>query len=363
MAIRSIASHGRRASRPRARLYPIVTNSQWLVGGTDYNDLNKGLPYWFNGLVPLAYLTEDQRHKNERARAADMVLSLQWLYERDLRAQGQTFLDCMRMLHENALDWEHWYTDGVYLKHDQNTIPSDITDANDPFEHGVNVAMDLKSGAVFRRLMHDKGLATRALRAVNCTARYHGTVSGSIIGDERISGLSPARGVELCTVVETTFSLSYLCHALGDNSLADQCELAAFNALRFLRLVYTVDAVAPSNLSVRIPGWSALPTISVNGAPLRGAAPDTQTGMLKTPLDQGSSEVIVTLAAELHMQRRANDTVAIYYGNLLYTIPVQYTQTSRPYPNHPGNIRDYEIDPSSLQYNGLTGLCPVLSGL
>jgi hypothetical protein len=40
-----------------------------------------------------------------RARAADMVLSLQWLYERDPRDQGQTLWDCMCIFHENALDW------------------------------------------------------------------------------------------------------------------------------------------------------------------------------------------------------------------------------------------------------------------
>ncbi|GIC84336.1 uncharacterized protein Aud_000151 [Aspergillus udagawae] len=540
--------------------YPIVTDSLWLGGHTDYNDLNEGLPYWFNGLVPLAYLTDDQRLKDQvlnvadyvlshqhddgwlgpeaspsarnfwgrspmmlglsqlaeaeagteletrildamhrfvdlmhsmlsdnyrglvqqteddvddrwgRARAADMVLSLQWLYERDPRAQGQTILDCMRMFHEKALDWEHWYTDGVYLKDDLGTISPDITDANDPFEHGVNVAMGLKSGAVFKRLTHDEGLATSALRAVNWTSRYHGTVSGSIIGDERISGLSPASGVELCTVVETMFSLSYLYHALGDNSLADQCELAAFNALPVMtlpdwsahqyvaqtnqpishrldhspfqnvdemgqtfglepnypcctvnhpqgypkfvsaafvrhgqngiahallgpmsvqtstksgtqvrinceteypfsqRLVYTIDADAPFDFSVRIPTWSASHTVSVNGSPLAGGTPDTRTGMLIVPLSQSSSEVVVTLAAEVHVQSRANDTVAIYYGNLLYAIPVQYTQTSQPaqgYSNLPDNIRDYElhptgswayaIDPSSLRYNGFDG--------
>ncbi|RHZ45746.1 uncharacterized protein CDV56_102200 [Aspergillus thermomutatus] len=490
--------------------YPIITESRWLGGHTDYNDLNEGLPYWFNGLVPLAYLTDDQRLKEQVGNVADHVLSHQqddgWLgpesslSARNFWGRSPMLLGLSQLAEAEAgteietriLDAMHMFVNlmhsmlsdnyrglvqqtdddvddrwgctraadmvamGVYLKDDLDTVSLDITDANDPFEHGVNVAMGLKSGAVFRRLTYDEGSAASALRAVDWTSTYHGTVSGSIIGDERISGLSPARGVELCTVVETMSSLSYLYQALGDNSLADQCELAAFNALPVMtlpdwsahqyvaqtnqpishrldgspfqnvnemgqtfglepnypcctvnhpqgypkfvsaafvrqgqngvahallgpmsvqtstksgtqRLVYTVDADGPFDFSVRIPGWSPSTAISVNGSPLR-AAPDTRTGMAKVPLDQGSSEVIVTFSAEIQVHCRANDTVAIYYGNLLYAIPVQYTQTSHPdqsYPNLPDNIRDYEllptgfsayaIDPSSLRYNGFDG--------
>ncbi|GIJ99509.1 hypothetical protein Aspvir_001642 [Aspergillus viridinutans] len=377
--------------------YPIVTDSHWLGSHTNYNDLNEGLPYWFNGLVPLAYMTDDQRFKDQVRNVADYVLS----------AQGQTLLDCMRMFHEKALDWEHWYTDGIYLKDDLNTISPDITDQT----------IRSSKGSIYERA------ASRQL-----TSRYHGAVSGSLIGDERVSRLSPARGVELWTVVETMFSLSYLYHALGDNSPADQCELAAFNAAghdssrlvgpsnvdemgqtfglepnypcctvnhpqgypKFVSAAFVRQdqngiahallgpkSVQPSTKSgvkknwlgygvpsTRLPSGWCIPSTQTGHSNFRGE-PGTRTGMLKIPVSQGSSEVIVTLAAEVHAQRRANDTVAIYYDTLLYAIPVQYTQTSQPtqgYPNLPDSIRDYElrptgswayaIDPSSLRYNG-----------
>jgi hypothetical protein len=46
---------------------------------------------------------------------------------------------------------------------------------------------------------------------------------------------------------------------------------------------------------VRLPHYLG---VSVNRSPLRGAAPGTPTAMVKTPLDKGSSGVIVTLSAK-----------------------------------------------------------------
>ena len=288
--------------------YPIVQKNPWLGGDSEYSPLNEGFPYWFNGLVPLAYGLDDSRLKaqiNEAmdyvlshqqangwlgsegsydssstwarfpfmlglmqvvqadlshasrivpamhnfvnlmhsllldgkfqrevwgpARYADMIICLQWLLETYPENNEEILLQTMQRLKANGLDWYGYYTKENYLFQDLDTIAD--TSSVFPYTHAVNVAQGLKTGAVDYRFTGNSTLLESCRNGVNWTFKYHGAASGTILGDERESGLSPTRGSELCTAVEAMYSLSYLYQMLGDNIFADQCELAAFNAL------------------------------------------------------------------------------------------------------------------------------------
>lgn len=54
--------------------------------------------------------------------------------------------------------------------------------------------------------------------------------NGMFSCDEHLAGLNPSQGTELCTVVETLYSLEVALAHFGDVSIADRIELIAFNA-------------------------------------------------------------------------------------------------------------------------------------
>ncbi|KAH6637165.1 hypothetical protein F5144DRAFT_486376 [Chaetomium tenue] len=160
-----------------------------------------------------------------QVRVQDTILVVQWLLEHaELKEEDEVLLwETMDMLYEmSKFKWEDWYNEGKYEK-----VIADPTTNNPlfPYLHGVNV------GQVIRRFTHSESLLNTTFNAVDWTFKYKGAASGTILADEIQRDLAPFMGSELCTAVETGYSLAYLYHALGTNSFADRAELVIFNAL------------------------------------------------------------------------------------------------------------------------------------
>ncbi len=97
--------------------------------------------------------------------------------------------------------------------------------------HVVNNAMGIKAPAVQYLLTGWEEHRQGAERAMWVLDNYHGTAAGIFTGDEHYAGKDPIQGTEVCAVVEYMFSLENLIQILGDPAMGDRLEKIAFNAL------------------------------------------------------------------------------------------------------------------------------------
>ncbi|KAK8248815.1 hypothetical protein IWZ00DRAFT_471623 [Phyllosticta capitalensis] len=373
-----------------------------------------------------------------RVRVQDLLITLQWLYERQDSSDALKgkLTESMELLIQGAINWADWWQEGAFIKGDLNFLSTEGSDGpRYPYEHGVNAGQGLKALAVFRRFTHNDTLVDITKKGVDWTFQYHGAASGGILADERLAGLAPYYGSETCTLVETMYSLSYLYSAFGTNAYADLAERIAFNALpsqlspdwwarqyvgqpnqgfsqqlsnnpffnvnnvgqtygvendypcctvnhpqglpKFLShaymrvgsdgiahallspaslsttlpngaavsvncsttypfattLSYAITASAPFTFHVRVPTWSnaSLSSLYLNGStspsPL---SPSPETGLHAIALPAGSSSLTYTLHAPLTTSPRANDTLTVSRGALVFALSINSTNTSAP---------------------------------
>ena len=97
--------------------------------------------------------------------------------------------------------------------------------------HGVNNGMALKAAAVWWLLTGAEKDRQSLYQMLQALDRYHGQPSGIFSADEHYAGLDPSQGTELCAVVEAMFSLETDISILGDPALGDRLEKIAYNAL------------------------------------------------------------------------------------------------------------------------------------
>jgi len=97
--------------------------------------------------------------------------------------------------------------------------------------HVVNTAMGIKTPAVQYLLTGWEELRRASWTALQVLDEFHGQATGIFTGDEHLAGKSPTQGAETCAVVETMFSLEFLMSMFADPAFGDRLERIAYNAL------------------------------------------------------------------------------------------------------------------------------------
>ncbi len=162
----------------------------------------------------------------------DNALMVIWLYN---RTGDPKLLQLIRLLHAQGHDWQAQFSDFKFtqpvtremIKLDEGRGLSDLALST----HGVNNGQALKAAPVWSLVSNsdlDRAGFQQMLAALD---KYHGLPNGMFSCDEHLAGRNPSQGSELCTVVETLFSLEQSLAILGHAPIGDRIETIAFNAL------------------------------------------------------------------------------------------------------------------------------------
>ena len=274
------------------KIWPDIRDSKWIGGKREGWER---VPYWLDGFIPLAYLLENEEMIATAKKYVEAIISSQeedgWICpcKKEKRATYDTwavqlicktlkvYYDCsgderipeviykvlrnyydllksgkIKLFMWGKFRWfetfislnflyekykEDWIKDLAKIIREQGF---DYTKTTHTWEkprhiwvlntHIVNLAMMLKSEAVSHELLGEEytDLAEKLREILD---RYNGTAFEGFTGDEVLSGLDPAKGTELCAVVEQMYSYEEIFAHTGDNKWAERLEVLAFNAL------------------------------------------------------------------------------------------------------------------------------------
>jgi uncharacterized protein len=161
-------------------------------------------------------------------RAMENAVAGYWLYR---QTKEPWILETMESIQKHSTDWTTYYEkfpwDSAAVADKKIQLHWKV----DGTAHGVNNAMAIKYPGLWYQQSGDVRYKNAVFSGIRKYDRNHGQVGGRFSCDEHLSGNSPDRGTELCSVVEYMFSLEELYEIFGDNSLADRLELLTFNAL------------------------------------------------------------------------------------------------------------------------------------
>jgi uncharacterized protein len=161
-------------------------------------------------------------------RAMENAVVGYWLY----RQTGEKWtLETIESIQKNSFDWTTYYEEFPWdsAAAANNKIPHRGPEGLTA--HVVNNAMAIKYPGLWYQQSMDERFKKAVYSGIEKYDKNHGQAGGRFSGDEHLSGKSPDRGTELCSIVEYMFSLEELFEIFGENSLADRLEMLTYNAL------------------------------------------------------------------------------------------------------------------------------------
>jgi uncharacterized protein len=170
-----------------------------------------------------------------RMRWQDELLSVLWLHR---RTNDPALLELAQLLKQQGYDWQGMYAHFPFTQKTDAEALRKQAGGSDAFMqdlglqvHGVNIAQALKASPVWSVVSGHAADRDAIHHQLEMLDSYHGLPNGMFSADEHLAGRSPSQGTELCTVVETMFSLEVALAVTGDAALGDRLERIAFNAL------------------------------------------------------------------------------------------------------------------------------------
>jgi hypothetical protein len=162
-------------------------------------------------------------------RAMENAVTGYWLYR---QIKEPWVLETIESIQKNSSDWTSYYE--IFPWDSSASADKKIPlnwGADGLTAHVVNNAMAIKYPGLWYQQSKDARYKNAVYSGISKYDKNHGQAGGRFSGDEHLSGKSPSRGTELCSVVEYMFSLENLYEIFGDNQLADRLEMLTYNAL------------------------------------------------------------------------------------------------------------------------------------
>ena len=158
------------------------------------------------------------------SRGTDNAMLALWLFS---KTKDKKLRDLAAKIESQSFQWSEWLGNRDWVMWAAANQTGELWMRR----HAVNIGMALKAPAVnYVRTANPKYLV--ALKTGwNDLMNLHGLPMGIFSGDEDLHGNAPTQGIELCSIVESMFSLEHIIAVTGDIQYMDALERMAFNAL------------------------------------------------------------------------------------------------------------------------------------